>query len=160
MFHCEAKAVCAGCKYNGKELPGGRKGALKNKPLRQQQSPPACVKYTCRGDENLCKRQSTRSRIRFSDGIRKKCSRLSHSPPGFSRRRDTLSATWRRFSFTFVMDGGHEEVMKRPIAKGIARVYSVCKWTVYRLAEQKRTTDIVALRTSQRGRKPVLTAIQ
>ncbi len=59
-----------------------------------------------------------------------------------------------------VVDGGHEEVMKRPMVKGIARVYSVCKWTVYRLAGQKRTTDIVALRTSQRGRKPVLTAIQ
>ena len=45
-------------------------------------------------------------------------------------------------------------------AKGIAKAYSVSKWTVYRLAGQKRTTDIVALRTSQRGRKPVLTAIQ
>ena len=43
-------------------------------------------------------------------------------------------------------------------AKGIARPYSVSKWTSYRLAEQKRKTGSVALRTSQRGRKPVLTA--
>ena len=43
-------------------------------------------------------------------------------------------------------------------AKGIAKAYSVSKWTVYRLAEQKRKTGSVALRTSQRGRKPVLTA--
>ena len=42
-------------------------------------------------------------------------------------------------------------------AKGGAKAYSVSKWTVYRLAEQKRKTDSVALRTSQRGRKPVLT---
>ena len=31
------------------------------------------------------------------------------------------------------------------------------KWTVYRLAEQKRKTGSVKLRTSQRGRKPALT---
>lgn len=43
-------------------------------------------------------------------------------------------------------------------AKGIAKAYSVSKWTVYRLVEQKRKTGSVALRTSQRGRKPVLTA--
>ena len=43
-------------------------------------------------------------------------------------------------------------------AKGIAKAYSVSKWTVYRLAEQKRKAGSVALRTSQRGRKPVLTA--
>ena len=43
-------------------------------------------------------------------------------------------------------------------AKEIAKAYSVSKWTVYRLAEQKRKTGSVALRTSQRGRKPVLTA--
>ena len=43
-------------------------------------------------------------------------------------------------------------------AKGIAKAYSVSKWTVYRLAEQKRKTGSVALRTNQRGRKPVLTA--
>ena len=43
-------------------------------------------------------------------------------------------------------------------AKGIAKVYSVSKWTVYRLVEQKRKIGNVALRTSQRGRKPVLTA--
>ena len=43
-------------------------------------------------------------------------------------------------------------------AEGIAKAYSVSKWTVYRLAEQKRKTGSVALRTSQRGRKPVLTA--
>ena len=42
-------------------------------------------------------------------------------------------------------------------AKGIAKAYSVSKWTVYRLAEQKRKTGSVALRTNQRGRKPVLT---
>ena len=43
-------------------------------------------------------------------------------------------------------------------AEGIAKAYSVSKWTVYRLAEQKRKTGSVALRTNQRGRKPVLTA--
>lgn len=43
-------------------------------------------------------------------------------------------------------------------AEGIAKAYSVSKWTVYRLAEQKRKTGSVKLRTSQRGRKPVLTA--
>ena len=42
-------------------------------------------------------------------------------------------------------------------AEEIAKAYSVSKWTVYRLAEQKRKTGSVALRTSQRGRKPVLT---
>ena len=42
-------------------------------------------------------------------------------------------------------------------AEGIAKAYSVSKWTVYRLAEQKRKTGSVKLRTSQRGRKPVLT---
>lgn len=42
-------------------------------------------------------------------------------------------------------------------AKGIAKAYSVSKWTVYRLAEQKRKTGSVKLRTSQRGRKPALT---
>ena len=42
-------------------------------------------------------------------------------------------------------------------AKGIAKAYSVSKWMVYRLAEQKRKTGSVALRTSQRGRKLVLT---
>ncbi len=41
--------------------------------------------------------------------------------------------------------------------KGIAKAYSVSKWTVYRLSEQKRKTGSVALRTSQRGRKPLLT---
>ena len=43
-------------------------------------------------------------------------------------------------------------------AEGIAKAYSVSKWTVYQLTEQKRKTGSVALRTSQRGRKPVLTA--
>ncbi len=43
-------------------------------------------------------------------------------------------------------------------AKGIAKAYSVSKWMVYRLAEQKRKTGSVAPRTSRRGRKPVLTA--
>ena len=42
-------------------------------------------------------------------------------------------------------------------AEGVAKAYSVSKWTVYRLAEQKRKTGSVALQTSQRGRKPVLT---
>ncbi len=43
-------------------------------------------------------------------------------------------------------------------AKGITKAYSVSKWMVYQLAEQKRKTGSVALRTSQQGRKPVLTA--
>ncbi len=43
-------------------------------------------------------------------------------------------------------------------AKGITKAYSVSKWMVYRLGEQKRKTGSVALRTSQQGRKPVLTA--
>ena len=43
-------------------------------------------------------------------------------------------------------------------AEGIAKAYSVSKWMVYRLVEQKRKTGSVALRTSQRGRKPILTA--
>lgn len=42
-------------------------------------------------------------------------------------------------------------------AEGIAKAYSVSKWTVYRLVEQKRKTGTVALRTSLRGRKPLLT---
>lgn len=42
-------------------------------------------------------------------------------------------------------------------AKGIAKAYSVSKWTVYRLVGQKRKTGSVALRTGQRGCKPVLT---
>lgn len=41
--------------------------------------------------------------------------------------------------------------------KGIASAYSVSERTVYRLAQQKRETGSVALRTSQRGRKRVLT---
>ncbi len=41
--------------------------------------------------------------------------------------------------------------------EGIARAYSVSERTVYRLAKQKRETGSVALRTSQRGRKPSLT---
>ena len=43
-------------------------------------------------------------------------------------------------------------------AEGIGKAYSVSKWMVYRLVAQKRKTGSVALRTSQRGRKPVLTA--
>ncbi len=43
-------------------------------------------------------------------------------------------------------------------AAGIAQAYSVSIHTVYRLVKQKRETGSVALRTSQRGRKPVLTA--
>ena len=42
-------------------------------------------------------------------------------------------------------------------AKGITKAYSVSKWMVYQLAEQKRKTGSVALRTSQQDRKPVLT---
>ncbi len=42
-------------------------------------------------------------------------------------------------------------------AKAIAQAYSVSMRTVYRLAQQKRETGSVALRTSQRGRKPTLT---
>lgn len=41
--------------------------------------------------------------------------------------------------------------------KAIAAAYSVSERTVYRLAQQKRETGSVALRTSQRGRKPSLT---
>ena len=40
--------------------------------------------------------------------------------------------------------------------KAIAAAYSVSERTVYRLVEQKRETGSVALRTSQRGRKPTL----
>ncbi len=43
-------------------------------------------------------------------------------------------------------------------ATAIAEAYSVSIRTVYRLVEQKRETGNVELRTSQRGRKPVLTA--
>ena len=43
--------------------------------------------------------------------------------------------------------------------EGIAKAYSVSKWAVYRLAEQKRKIGSVALRTSQRDRKPVLTLV-
>ena len=43
-------------------------------------------------------------------------------------------------------------------AEWIGKAYSVSKWTVYRLVAQKRKTGSVALRTSQRGRKPFLTA--
>ena len=42
-------------------------------------------------------------------------------------------------------------------AEAIALAYSVSERTVYRLAQQKRETGSVALRTSQRGRKPALT---
>ncbi len=41
--------------------------------------------------------------------------------------------------------------------EGIPKAYSVSKWTVYRLAKQKRKTGSVTPRTSQRGRKPLLT---
>ncbi len=43
-------------------------------------------------------------------------------------------------------------------AEGIAQAYSVSVRTVYRLVKQKQETGSVTLRTSQRGRKPVLTA--
>lgn len=42
-------------------------------------------------------------------------------------------------------------------AKAMAAAYSVSERTVYRLAQQKRETGSVALRTSQRGRKQSLT---
>lgn len=42
-------------------------------------------------------------------------------------------------------------------AEGIAKAYSVSKWTVCRLVEQNRKTGSVALRISRRGRKPLLT---
>ena len=42
-------------------------------------------------------------------------------------------------------------------AKTIAAAYSVSERTVYRLAQQKRETGSVAVRTSQRGRKKSLT---
>ena len=42
-------------------------------------------------------------------------------------------------------------------AEAIAQAYSVSERTVYRLAQQKRETGSVELKTSQRGRKPVLT---
>ncbi len=42
-------------------------------------------------------------------------------------------------------------------AEAIAQAYSVSERTVYRLVQQKRETGSVALRTSQRGRKPALT---
>ena len=42
-------------------------------------------------------------------------------------------------------------------AEAIAQAYSVSERTVYRLVQQKRETGSVALRTSQRGRKPTLT---
>ena len=41
--------------------------------------------------------------------------------------------------------------------KATAAAYSVSERTAYRLVEQKRETGSVALRTSQRGRKPALT---
>ena len=41
--------------------------------------------------------------------------------------------------------------------EAIAQAYSVSERTVYRLVQQKRETGSVALRTSQRGRKPALT---
>ena len=43
-------------------------------------------------------------------------------------------------------------------AEGIAKAYSVSQRTVYRLVSQKRKTGSMAVKTSQRGRKPVLTA--
>ena len=41
--------------------------------------------------------------------------------------------------------------------EAIAQAYSVSERTVYRLAQQKRETGSVELKTSQRGRKAVLT---
>lgn len=43
-------------------------------------------------------------------------------------------------------------------AEGIAKAYSVSQRTVYRLVSQKRKTGSIAVQTSQRGRKSVLTA--
>lgn len=42
-------------------------------------------------------------------------------------------------------------------AEEIAKAYSVSKWIVYWLVGQKRKTGSVTLRTSQRGRKWILT---
>ena len=42
-------------------------------------------------------------------------------------------------------------------AEEVARNYSVNVSTVYRLAKQKRETNSLALKVSQRGRKPTLT---
>ncbi|MEA4912176.1 MAG: transcriptional regulator [Oscillospiraceae bacterium] len=50
-----------------------------------------------------------------------------------------------------------EAYEKNHKAKQIGEAYLVSEWTVYRLAEQKRKTGSVALRVSQRGRKPKLT---
>ena len=40
--------------------------------------------------------------------------------------------------------------------EGIAAAYGISKWTVYHLSHQKRVTGSVMLRTSQRGRKQLL----
>ena len=52
-------------------------------------------------------------------------------------------------SIAIIKNSGKEEA--------IAQAYSVSERTVYRLAQQKRETGSVALRTSQWGRKPALT---
>ncbi len=44
-------------------------------------------------------------------------------------------------------------------AEGIAQAYSVSVRTVYRIVKEKRETGSAALRTSQRGRKPILTEV-
>jgi transposase len=49
-----------------------------------------------------------------------------------------------------------EGYMKTHDVQAIAEAYSVSKWTVYHLAEQKRATGSVELKTSQRGRKRIL----
>lgn len=43
-------------------------------------------------------------------------------------------------------------------AHAIAEAYGVCEREVYKLAQQKRETGSVALRTNLRGRKPKMTA--
>ena len=46
-----------------------------------------------------------------------------------------------------------ESYKKTHNAEEIAKIFGVNKYTVYHMAERKRKTGSVALRTSQRGRK-------
>ena len=45
-------------------------------------------------------------------------------------------------------------------AERIAGDYGISKWTVYHLSEQKRSRGSVLLKTSQRGRKPLISEEQ
>ena len=49
-----------------------------------------------------------------------------------------------------------ESYEKTHNAEEIAKIFGVNKYTVYHMAERKRKTGSVALRTSQRGRKQLL----